>query len=231
MLRLAVLSTLGVALALPSAALADPSEARAVERFEEVRVAAGIRLVARTADKQTVEVSASESDLPDVVTEVKGDALLIHWKSKLGFSSHHGATVTVQGPALRAVEASGGARATLDQVAGDGVKLEASGGGELELQRLVTKKLELSLSGGSRAHIEQGAVDVAELHASGGASVRAKGLTAHRADLEGSGGSTFELGVDQKLAVSLSGGARATVRGKPQVEKKSVSGGSELVTE
>ena len=43
--------------------------------------------------------------------------------------------------------------------------------------------------------------------------------------------SPLELGVDQKLAVSLSGGSRATIHGKPQVERNSVSGGSELVTE
>jgi hypothetical protein len=231
MSRLALLS-LALAAGWPSQAFADRSEPRPVERFEQVQVSAGIRLVARTADKQAVEASASEKDLPELVTEVKDGTLHIHWKSKTGwFSSHGGATVTVVGPALRGVEASGGAHAILDDVAGDAVKLEASGGGELEIKRLVGKKLDLALSGGSRARIEGGTVDSAQLEASGGASVRAKALAIHQATLAGSGGSTMELGVDQKLSASLSGGSRATVHGKPQVERRDTSGGAELIIE
>jgi hypothetical protein len=177
------------------------SETREVGSFSRIEATAGIRVEVRIGPAQGVEVTAQESLLPVISTEVRGDTLSV--EASEDYTTVEPVTVTVVVPALDGITLSGGSRATID---------------------LDAERIEIRIRGG--AHITAaGSVDSLALDANGGATASLEDLSVRSATVSMEGGATATLSVADDVTGTASGGSRLTVIGDADVSVDE-SGGS-----
>ncbi len=213
---------------IPLLADAQTRETRALDGFTAVEVGGGIDLVLRQGATFVVEVVAPEGKTADIITEVRGDTLVIRRKSAFGFFDwgDHG-SVNVTLPALTALVASGGSDARAEGTfSSDDLRLVASGGSDLTID-VAAGKLDVEASGGSDLDV-RGTARSASVRSSGGSDLDASRLTANEAELESSGGSDLEIAVRDKIVANASGGSDISYTGQPSVVDVNTSGGSEI---
>jgi hypothetical protein len=177
------------------------SETREVGSFSRIEATAGIRVEVRIGPAQGVEVTAQESLLPVISTEVRGDTLSV--EASEDYTTVEPVTVTVVVPALDGITLSGGSRATID---------------------LDAERIEIRIRGG--AHITAaGSVDSLALDANGGATASLEDLSVRFATVSMEGGATATLTVADDVSGTASGGSRLTIIGDADVSVDE-SGGS-----
>jgi hypothetical protein len=177
------------------------SETREVGSFSRIEATAGIRVEVRMGPAQAVEVTAQETLLPVISTEVRGETLSV--QASEDFTTLEPVTVTVVVPALTGITLSGGSRATLD---------------------LDAERIEIRIRGG--AHVTAaGSVHSLALDADGGATASLEDLSVRSATVSMEGGATATLTASDDVTGTASGGSRLTVIGDADVSVED-SGGS-----
>ena len=166
------------------------TEQRDVGDFDSVRVGGGINLVLEVVPGGSQEVTVTYDDnlLDRVVTEVRGDTLVIENEGSFNIFGG-GRFVTVVTPSLELLTASGGADVE-GSGSTDGYALEVSGGADVDLRSLQAESVELEASGG--ADVSVTATESITGSASGGADVTVHGDPAN-ARVETSGGADVDF--------------------------------------
>lgn len=152
------------------------TESRQVGEFDSLDVSAGIDVILtvdRDADPQ-VSVTYDDNVIDDVVTRVRGDTLVIEFRSNFTFigTLDGDRVVEVTVPSLDEIEMSGGSSVTGSGEV-DSYRLRASGGSNADLRSLEADEIDLDASGG--ADVEVFASESVEGDASGGSDVTVYG--------------------------------------------------------
>jgi hypothetical protein len=178
------------------------SEMRDVRPFSRLEVGSGIHVVLTTGDVTALAVSAQESILPTVATEVSGTTLTI--EARRDFTSAEAVTVTVTTPRLDAISMSGGAQLRGDALAIDALALDVRGGARVTLAGTGHS---VTLVGDSGSTIELGglAADTVDVSLDGGASASVRATS--RVSGSASGGAHLSVAGDGSVNVRTSGGA------------------------
>ena len=197
--------------------LCQAQETRNLEAFNEVSAQAGVKVILESGsqNKATIEVENCSPD--DVITEVRGDELVVKFKSNLGMRTRgRKATVTVQyASTLEAIGVSSGAHLSANNdIEANDLELGGSSGGMMELT-VKAKSLEVGASSGGILNIE-GSTDDLEIDVSSGGMFKAYDLTSLSADADASSGGVANFTVTKELSAEASSGGSISYKGKPQ---------------
>ena len=177
---------------------------RQVAAFDEVEVS-GTLDADITPGPVHVEVSGDDNLVPLVETEVHGHTLVLRQTKRM--NPQLALRVAIQAPAIRRVEVSGAGTAALHQAAGDDLRLDLSGAGNL---------------------VADGAVHHVAIDVSGAGTITAKALTAERVDASISGAGTANVFASQSLSAHVSGAGTIHYGGHPAQVTKDISGAGSI---
>jgi hypothetical protein len=205
---------------------AADKETRALTGFNAIAVGGGIDLFLRQGEPFRVEVSASDRELDEIVTEVTGGKLEIRRRRPAAFLDWGDrGFVSVILPRLTALAASGGSDVDTEGVfSGEGLEIVASGGSDMTID-VAVKELDVTASGGSDVEI-RGRAGLARVQASGGSDLDASRLSVEDAEVQSSGGSDLSIAVRSKIVANASGGSDISYTGEPSIVTVDTSGGS-----
>jgi len=200
------------------------TEKRSHKNFDEIAVSGGIDVHFVQNSKYSVKVEADENLLEYIVTEVKGDKLVIRKKKNINVKRSKAFDVYVSAPNLEYVSASSGSDFnTTGEIDGDDIKISVSSGADVDMN-LNYDTIECSTSSGSDADIK-GSARAAKLNSSSGSDIDARMLKVKTCKASASSGSGIKIAVSESLNASASSGGDVTYYGSPDVDKSESSGG------
>ena len=215
-----------LAVSSTSSLAATVTENRKIADFQVIEASGGVILeVKRGPTSLTIEGDAEAVKLYG--TEVVGNVLKLKSKTKSWNQNRGDIFVKVSTPSLSRLEASGGVRASLTDVAAPKFSAELSGGVQFEAPQLAVDTLELEASGGVTMNLSGKARD-AKLNLSGGVELKGKGLEIAKVKVDASGGCNADVTVKESVIGDISGGVGLTVRGNPPKSQVHTSGGADV---
>ncbi|REJ76216.1 MAG: DUF2807 domain-containing protein [Acidobacteria bacterium] len=189
------------------------SEARNVSGFTGVDIGGAMEADITVGGAYEVIIEAKADVLPKIITEVRGDSLIVKhdkaWGEKMDWKNRGKVKVTVTLPTLNDLDISGATRAVVKGVNSDTIDIDVSGASSVVLD------------GSARTSM----IDV-----SGASSIKAIGFTTDSAEIDASGASSIKLNVTSQLRADASGASSVCYGGSPSVQKdtsgsSSVKGG------
>ncbi len=199
------------------------TEKRNVGPFHGVNFRGVGRVILAPGDEASVEVTAEQSVIDRVGTEVRDGVLVvsIHWWFGMLFRAWHlhGLQVRLGVKDLRSLRLSGaGTVASEGRLAVEELDLRLSGAGRVALE-LQGRRVSVRLSGAGSIELA-GEAEEQEFLLSGAGSIDAEHLASKRARVRSSGAGECRLQVSETLEASLSGVGSVLYRGSPRVESR-----------
>ncbi|SFV27814.1 head GIN domain-containing protein [Thermoflavifilum thermophilum] len=199
---------------------------REVNSFHEIRVSGAVHLFIKQDSPISVKVQTDENIQSYVITENRGDALVIREKEHFNINPTDHIQVYVSVPDLRSIKISGACVLTSENnLQVPSFKLEASGASKLNLI-LTTDAFYAACSGAIEGMI-QGSAKTAEIEISGAGNLQARNFHVEQLKLDVSGAAKAEVYAEKLLDVDVSGAGIVTYSGHPQVNE-SVSGAGKI---
>lgn len=158
------------------------TEARDVANFRAIALSSAIEAEVTFGEAFAVTVSGDENLVPLVRTTVAGGALQVSTKGS--YRTKLPLRVSIVMPALSVLEITGAARAVVQNVRAEGLTMQLSGSGVLELT---------------------GTAAAASVLISGSAALLGRGFTVANADVAISGAGAAEVAVTTRLVAKVSG--------------------------
>ncbi len=203
-------------------------ESRTIGAFSKVEVSDGLRLIVETGPAAPLVIEGDDNLLPLIVTEVRGDTLVVEVPPGTSLQTSHGIRARATSEGLIAANMSGGSLLRAAELRGDDLTVDASGGSVVELTDVVAgRSLKISSSGGSTLSVA-GVAPEMELNGSGGTVFRAEALAVGGLKVNLSGGSVAKVKVDGRVDGALSGGSILTVLGDTTIGAVEQTGGSKV---
>lgn len=211
-------------LAVSVVTLAQKSEDRNVDSFNEVKVSQAINCYLKQGSTEKVRVEVDGIDLEDVITEVSSGRLKIHLDKGNYRNAHVKVYVTFK--KLEGIAVSSAADIYSESVIkSETLDLSASSAGSMELE---VEANELSLTASSAADIEvKGTANRLNAEASSAAEIDAYDVQAKIVRADASSGAEIKLNVLEEIRADASSGASIRYKGNPSNSNTdSSSGGS-----
>ncbi|WP_397593455.1 GIN domain-containing protein [Sphingorhabdus sp.] len=214
-----------LALIVPAlSALAAP--AMAAERsfligsFEELLVEGDMQVIFDNNRSPSAKASGDRQMIEAVKIERNGRTLRVRIQEYEGQTSKAPATtplvIRLGGRDVNRISVDGSANVTVNQmraIGGTGT-IKLSGPGSIDIARLESDRLSLSVAGQGTLKIGSGTVRVAQIGINGGATVNAAGLRLQQAKLAQTGNAATHLQVTDTVEIVNSGSGSITVDGK-----------------
>lgn len=182
-----------------------------------------VNVVSGCADSLTVTAPADIID--KIITEVKGDMLMIHWDKKANIKSPRRIEVTVPMCAVNQIKASSGATVNTDTIKGNELIFRSSSGAQINTMVEALSVNAKSSSGASLKII--GKTGNADYEASSGAHIAADKLQAADVNADASSGAGIRVDAGSAIKAKASSGGHIKYSGNPtMVNISSSSGGS-----
>lgn len=144
----------------------------------------------------SMELEGDDNILPHVSTEVRNNVLRL--EATKGYSSRDSIVVRLTVPNLEAIS--------------------ANGAGNIRITGVSNEKLQIS-SDGAPNIAASGSTKMIGIDSNGAAKIDTHNLRAERAVVDSKGASKVDLGVSDRLDVTVSGPSHVTYRGDPVVNK------------
>ncbi len=221
-----LLSLAFASLILISCQAQEVTQNREVSGFNGISVSEGIRLELTMDQQESVQVTANEDIIDDVITEVSGTTLKVYIKGNNFRSFKRTIHVKVTAIDINNLSTSSGSNLrTTNTIESNQMHLSASSGSNLQTK---IKCLETQASTSSGAQINvSGITRSFEGDASSGSHLKAADLESSEADLDVSSGANIEIKVKEKLIADASSGGSIRYNGNPaQKDIDKSSGGS-----
>lgn len=202
---------------------------RSVSSFSFIKLSDGIDLYLRQGTPGKLIVKAEENRIDNIQTEVEGNTLVVKLEKRPSGRwswNRAGARVYVTVDDLRGIKASGGSDVFSEMLNLKALRVDASGGSDLEL-KLDVDELQLELSGGSDTGLE-GTARMMEVQSSGGSDLDARDFRVVDCTVDSSGGSDVHIFVTGKLEIEASGASDVSYRGNPKELRQKTSGGADV---
>jgi len=192
-------------------------ETRKVNSFSKISVSSGIDVYFTQSNTYKVEVEADSENIGKIITQTKGDVLVIKreegskWNKRKGVSLK----VYVSAPDLYEISASGGSDFYSDEIkCGKSFNIDISGGSDIDIKKLIVSNLtDIDASGGSDCNINMLQTKDCNIDISGGSDIDINIDAKGKVNVGASGGSDLKLsGKVKHIDISCSGGSDADIR-------------------
>lgn len=206
------------------------TEGRAVGAFSAIELSGPWHVVIDAQGKPGLSLTGERKDIDEVVTEMRGDTLVVHSRSHIGFyfnfGRHHDDELTVHITAaqLKSLKMSGSGDVELNRVQGDALSiadsgsgdlaasgavrqlyLSSDGSGDLDLRALQAADVKLDMNGSGDVHLA-GLTNTLKAQVSGSGDLSADGLRAAKVETRMRGSGDVHLaGSSRELRLDSSG--------------------------
>lgn len=133
MLSVSAIALTSACMTVPMASASDVTEARDVSGFSKVEQRGSTDVIVTFGSNFKVEVKADEDDVDDILTEVRGDALVVYEENCRRNCNRSGATVYITMPSLEAFSSSGSGDTDINGLAATRFDYEQRGSGDLNI--------------------------------------------------------------------------------------------------
>jgi hypothetical protein len=200
-------------------------ESRKVGAFSVVEVSGVVEATVTLGKEPALTLSGDDNLVPLIVTEVKGDRLVIRTKEGTNMRTKLPLRAAITATGLTAVEASGAATVKAPADGSSRFSAQTSGVAQITLGGLAAEELEIDSSGASRV-TASGSTRALKVGLSGTSGLDASGLKAETASVNISGASSGTLRASKEVQGDVSGASNLTVLGAPAKKGVSTSGAS-----
>lgn len=186
---------------------------RQVGEFTKISTSAGIDVVFTQEGKHAVRIETDPETLEKIEVYVDKETLVLKRKNNVKFKRNASITVYVSAKNLNALSISGGADFTSSEIKNsDTFNISASGGSDVDINKLTVSECKISISGGADADIKQLRTKSLKISASGGADADINIAEADNVNASASGGADINLtGKAKQVSASASGGGDINV--------------------
>jgi hypothetical protein len=193
-------------------------EERKLEAFTSVDLSISANVYLTQDNTQKVVVEASESDLKEVVTEVKNGHLKI--KTESWHSHLRDVNVYISLANLEGIGLSGSGNIVADgEFKVGNLDLAISGSGNIKLPKLTAKKVDASISGSGDILIAgPGKAESVEIHTSGSGDFDAENFEAEKAEVHISGSGNARVNTSGHLDAHVSGSGDVYYKGNAMLD-------------
>jgi hypothetical protein len=218
---------------------------RPVAGFHAVWIAIPGAVEVRRGDAERLVLEAPPETLARIVTEVEDEVLHIRVRDP-GWRLARPIRLRLTYLALDALDLSGSADVTTDQLAGETVRLSisgsssvdvagaeaeavtvnVSGSGDLEIAEVATGALSIEVSGSGDV-TANGRAQRQTVEVSGSGTVDTRNVLSQQADVDVGGSGNVRLWVTERLRAGISGSGDVAYRGEPEVVSE-ISGSGRL---
>lgn len=232
MKKLSGLLTLGVALALPflliNCTYAQKREIRNVSGFTGISLSISANVYLSQSSDYRVELEGDADYLEEIETIVDGDILKIKNKDHFNFDFRNKKiNVYISMPKVCSVSVSGsGDIIAQTAIKSDDLKIKISGSGNVKIESLSVKNLDLGISGSG--DIKMSGTDIAETASysiSGSGDIDNQDLQCKKVDIHVSGSGDVRVWAVEELDARVSGSGDVYYKGRPIVNAKSSGSG------
>lgn len=176
------------------------TDQRNIIGFKKIKAQDAIELSVVVTNGYSVVLKGDEAVLPSVITELKGDTLVISIKDKTDIKSKINVSITI--PELTSLELLGAVHATVKDLKSDEFKIDATGASSAEIA---------------------GQAKSLKIKAVGASSVNAEDLKADKADAGAVGASKITVTASDELSADATGASSVTYVGEPKSLKQNAS--------
>lgn len=215
-------------LLLTNCTRAQQREVRKVSDFTGIGLQISADIYLSQASDYKVEIEADADYLENIETVVEGDMLKIKTKSHFNFSFHDKKVkIYISMPTINKLNISGSG----DIIAQTPIKTEnleskISGSGNVKIENLSVKSLNLSISGSGDINIA--GTDVAESASysiSGSGDIDNQNLQCKKVEIQVSGSGDIRVWAVDELNARVSGSGDVYYKGRPMVDAKTSGSG------
>ena len=203
------------------------TETRPVSGFDAIQVDYPARVLISQGTRETLTIQAEDNVLPGLKTEVRGNELRIYYKSPDG--KHVNPTkmvvINISVKQLSSLNFSSAGESTVDGLKSDDLSVSLDGAGNVKLNDITIKNLDVNLSGAGST-TASGTADDLSVNISGFGGFNGKDLKTKTANVNISGAGSATVSVEDKLDTSISGAGSVTYYGSPDVTKNIAGIGS-----
>lgn len=197
-------------------------EKRDVSTFSEISLRVSGDLYLTQGNKQSVRLVASSSTLDDIITEVKGNKLVIRFPNKSVFKRNFKPgkiQIYVTVPDVDALGVSGSGDIIAKNLDARIISLAVSGSGNIEIGELVSKKVKGSISGSGNIEIGGGGVaDELTVSISGSGDFKADKFEAEDVTVNTAGSGNCNVSSNGSVRARIAGSGNVYYRGNPSVD-------------
>lgn len=195
----------------------DVTETRKTAAFSKLEVSNAIEVIYTVGKQTKVSVTAPQSIMPYVRTEVKGNTLKCYIKTDNNYNinfNNHKVVMNITAPAICDFDLSGASsvKVTNELTGLSELEIDLSGASKMTVGTIKVSKLEIDLSGASNLDITSAAVTKADIDISGASNLEIDKAAANRMDIECSGASKADIaGKVQYCSIDVSGASSANL--------------------
>lgn len=213
-------------LAIAASAFAGKQD-RPTGSFTEIEISSAFKVVLTQGNTEKLTLEGDDELLQKVITETRGNKLIIKLKDGTYNKSFKEVTVYLTFKTLSKIELSGAVNLNgTNQMKFDNLELECSGATKINLN-FNASKLDCDLSGASTLSLE-GNVQVLDIDVSGASKVNAEELVVKNCNIDCSGASYIAIHVTDKLRAEGSGASKISYKGNPSIVESDMSGASKM---
>ena len=197
-------------------------ETRDVSSFSEISLRIPAKLYLKQGEPQSIRIEAKESVLEDIITEVKGNELHIRFPNKTIFQRSFNAgkiEVYITVPDVSALGVSGSGDIIVEDLEARILDLAVSGSGNIEIDNLDSKKVKGSISGSGNIRIDDGGVaEELTVSISGSGNFDGSGFEADDVTVNTSGSGNAKVKSDGSIKARVAGSGNIYYMGGASID-------------
>lgn len=228
--KILVLSLLLMGILAVSSVQAEEGN-RKVEAFSEISLNVPAKLYLTQGDDQSVRIVAKSSTLEDIITEVKGRRLIIRFPNKNIFQRNYNPgkiEIYITVPEVGALGVSGSGDIFVEDLRARILEMAVSGSGNIDIQQLDSKKVKASISGSGNISIADGGVaEELGVSISGSGNFNGKGFEADEVTVHTSGSGNCSVKSNGSVTARVAGSGNIYYGGNPSIDA-SVAGSGKV---
>ncbi len=218
-----------ILLVVASVSFAQHSEVRDVARFNKVSHGLSGTLYLTQGPNQKVELKGDRDDVEDVITEVRGDRLVIKMRSNRwgNWSGNNRVDIYLTVKDLEGLNLSGSGKVYgQNRIKSDFLELDVSGSGKMELEA-DADETDISISGSGKIELS-GSGDESKISISGSGKVSAEQFEAKSYSIRISGSGSCRIHARESIDARISGSGSVYYKGDPRHVNSNSSGSGKV---
>ncbi len=201
-------------------------EERDVSDFKQVKLSGMGNLDIEFDDQEELVIEAEDNLMEYIITEVKGDELIIRIKPNTRLWPKKKIKFHLKAIELEKISIFGSGKVDATDISADRFTIDIYGSGKVNIDELEAEDLEIEVSGSGNVAIDGGEVTEQRMKVSGSGNYKAQDLKSEDAEIDVSGSGKAIINVRDNLEVNISGSGKVQYKGDPEVDSNISGSGS-----